>query len=531
MSLNLNTAAKQARPFEPSPQQAAYFDWIETGTGNAILEAVAGAGKTTTLLEGISRMSGRIWFGVYNKKMSDEIKAKVSRRADIRERRGIYVSTFHSAGFSALQFAFKRSARLEVTDRKVSRIISQMQREEIAEGRKDNADLLADYADSAAACVSMAKNRGIGAITPDTDDIWLEMIEHFNLAKDLPQGSDLDTLIGMSRDILARSSADLDTIDFDDMIFLPLLKKLRMLKHEWVIVDEAQDTNPSRRALAAELLAPGGRFVAVGDPHQAIFGFTGADNDSLKQLQDTFGCKVLELTVTYRCPKAVVDQARAYVSHITAHESAPEGSYRRIDSDEISGEVASWEPHDYSKIAILCRVNAPLVRICFSMLRQNIPAKIEGRDIGAMLIKTINRFKAESTDVLRYKLEEWFDRERIASIEKDEPSRLARAQDQFETIMVLIEIAESRGGHTSDAVCDVIRGLFDDDVSGRGIVTLCSAHKSKGLEWDRVYIYGRSKYMPHPMARKEWEQEQEANLIYVAITRAMSELVDIEIID
>ena len=38
--------------FAPSPQQQAVFDFITKGRGNATVIAVAGAGKTTTLLHG-----------------------------------------------------------------------------------------------------------------------------------------------------------------------------------------------------------------------------------------------------------------------------------------------------------------------------------------------------------------------------------------------------------------------------------------------------------------------------------------------
>lgn len=97
----------------------------------------------------------------------------------------------------------------------------------------------------------------------------------------------------------------LNPIDFDDMVYLPLVFKLRLFPQDWVLIDEAQDTNPTRRALAARMLKPGGRVIAVGDPRQAIYGFTGADNDALEQIAAQFSCKRMPLTVSYRCPQAV----------------------------------------------------------------------------------------------------------------------------------------------------------------------------------------------------------------------------------
>jgi len=48
-------------------------------------------------------------------------------------------------------------------------------------------------------------------------------------------------------------------------------------------------------------------------------------------------------------------------------------------------------------------------------------------------------------------------------------------------------------------------------------------HKAKGLEWLRVFILDRDR-MPSRWARRDWQVQQEENLIYVAYTRAKEEL-------
>jgi len=77
----------------------------------------------------------------------------------------------------------------------------------------------------------------------------------------------------------SNESAKLGMLDFDDQLYLPLLWKLRLFQNDFVFIDEAQDTNPVRRALAKLALRPGGRLIAVGDPRQAIYGFTGASHE------------------------------------------------------------------------------------------------------------------------------------------------------------------------------------------------------------------------------------------------------------
>jgi superfamily I DNA/RNA helicase len=60
-------------------------------------------------------------------------------------------------------------------------------------------------------------------------------------------------------------------------------------------------------------------------------------------------------------------------------------------------------------------------------------------------------------------------------------------------------------------------------------LTLCTIHRSKGREWQRVYLIGRNRYMPSSYARLDWELEQERNLMYVAVTRSKGELVEVRV--
>jgi superfamily I DNA/RNA helicase len=54
-------------------------------------------------------------------------------------------------------------------------------------------------------------------------------------------------------------------------------------------------------------------------------------------------------------------------------------------------------------------------------------------------------------------------------------------------------------------------------------VALTSAHRSKGLEFERVYILEIDQF-PSKMAETEKEKAQEYNALYVAFTRAIRQL-------
>lgn len=498
------------RQFTPSPAQQAYFDWIDGGTGHAVLVAVAGAGKTTTLIQGLDRMRGNVAFLAYNKKIVGDIKAKVGFR------KGVFPKTFHGVGMSALQYAYSRSHRLELDGKKVEKLVRQMLLEK---GAGDD-DLLTCIVDM----VSMAKQRGLGVreiADLRDDDAWLAMVEQFALDETLPEGREnqLITAMRYAQEALRRSSLDLDVIDFDDMVYLPLQRELRLLQNDWVLVDEAQDSNPTRRLMAMKLTKRSGRSVWVGDPAQAIYGFTGTDNDALDQITAQLNAVRLPLTVTYRCPKAVVEVARQWVDHITAHDSAPDGVVGSYDFKDASTHL--MEVGD----AVLCRFNKYLVGTAFKLIKSGKAAKIEGRDIAAGLIKLATRWKSAKTlNALSGRLEEWLERELAKAKAKDDDARAERAQDTVDTLAILIERARELGGSQVSDLVAVIYDLFGDTEKGemKDCVVLCSIHKSKGLEWSRVHVLGL--YELNPRTSRDWQAKQEANLKYVAVTRAMDTL-------
>lgn len=528
--------------FKASPAQQRFYDWVENERGNCILNAVAGAGKTTTIMHGIEKMRGTVWFGVYNKKMADEIKEKLAgnkslaKRAQFKAQEQVTASTFHSLGSSLVKsMTFPNKA--DVDDKKVQRIVDSiiLEKEGVSQEPRDD---LRELAGPIVKLVSMAKNRGFvpadrvrGGLT-NWDDVkaWHAMADHFDIGDTL-EFDQIDTAIAFARTVLRRSTSDLATIDFDDMVYLPLARKLALKpwhRFNWVLIDEAQDTNPTRRALAELVLAPGGRLVAVGDPNQAIYGFTGADNDSLEQIRDAFNAVELPLTTTYRCPKNVVAHARNWVSHIEAHESNADGQVLQMPYAEFIDELPHLERASFGETAILCRHNKYLVGLCFKMIRMGLPAKIEGRAIGDGLVKLATRWKsAKTVNGLETKLKDYEAREIAKAQARDNEAKVDRIVDEVATLMTIIERVRGNGLDRVTDVVDAIEEIFADNVAGSGLITLCSAHKSKGLEWNTVYILDREALMPSKRAKKEWEIAQEQNLIYVAVTRAKQTLVEV----
>lgn len=317
---------KKVEAFVPSEQQRAFFDEVSNGTGNILLIAAAGCGKTTTLIQALFRMEGNVFFGAYNKSAAADIKAKATKaRAD---RRGIKISTVHGSGYYDFKSAFPRT---EVDDNKVRNIIEGIKQ---LHPRREEIEQSATFI---ARMVSFGKQFLMGC--KDKPDVrhmpaWLGICEHFSADADLVGDVQTPEAMEWVIEVFERSRVQCvkGLIDFDDMIYAPIAYGVRLFPNEWVLVDEAQDINPARRELAKRLIKRGGRAIFVGDPRQSIYGFTGAGGDSIDRIREEFKCKVMPLTVTYRCPKAVVRYAQQWVGadHIQAHETAPEGIVRPV---------------------------------------------------------------------------------------------------------------------------------------------------------------------------------------------------------
>lgn len=505
-----------------SPQQQAIIEVArDPQGGNFVVEARAGTGKTYTLIELCKQIDGTAALLAYNKAIAEEIKQRLAG-IGISDKQ-VKAATMHSVGFAAwVRSNEGRRSGNNVRGEKLRVLADKLGMPRKFQGFATNA-------------VSLAKQHVVGAVLDlpiDDTDSWMPLVTHYELVQNhAPQGDwELDEEqfveegLAWSLRLLQSSITESATmIDYDDMIYMPLYHNLRFYQYDWVLIDEAQDTNRARREIGAKLLRPGGRLVAVGDPHQAIYGFTGADADALDLIAAEFKCQTLPLTVTYRCARRIVEEAQLLVPDLEARPDAPEGVVREITLADFKKLIP--EPED----AILCRNTAPLVDIAFGYLRRKIGCAIEGRDIGASLISFIRKWKEPKTlGELRNVLETHRNEEVTKLLAQYKDAQAGALAERIETIFVLID---SIGlDQPIASLIDTIESMFKDtDKLPKKVITLSTIHKSKGREWDRVYLLGRAAYLPSPYARQPWQLQQEENLEYVAVTRAKSELLDVVI--
>ena len=480
----------------PSKYQQAIYDFVAHGEGNAIVRAVAGSGKTTTLVESLKLTQGNGIFLAFNKSIAETLKARCPQNVQAR--------TFHSLCYSPVLKAV--GARVVNPD-KLSNIIQLAMTEQEVKL----------YGSFVKRLVGLARNAGIGALTSDDGALFYALVEHHDLTLENEQASEAQA-IELARDVLSRSNASRE-VDFDDLLYFAVLKGVRLPVFDWVFVDEAQDTNTIQRAILRKILAHGGRMVAVGDAAQAIYGFRGADSDALEFLAQEFApCVDLPLSVTYRCAKIITQAAQKYVPEIEAAPGAAEG--------EVVDLGVNWELKNFgSKDIVVCRNTKPLIELGFRLLRARIPLHILGRDIGDGLCALIRKCDTRSGGIDKFveRLEKWRDREVEKAIGKKLEAKADAIEDKAATLLMLVEqLPENK--RTTLELMSVIQTLFTDKNNS---ITLATVHKAKGLEADTVWWLAPS-LCPSKWAKQPWQQQQERNLMYVAITRAAKRLVLIE---
>jgi superfamily I DNA/RNA helicase len=504
-------------PFKLSPLQVAIKDWTLTGTGSLEIVARAGCGKTSMLMvmieEIVKNKLGDVAVLAYNKSIATEIKGKIEAAG--YDWKLAQAGTVHSFGYGVWR---KVAPDAKLNANKVFELID-------SQKFNDDAEVFRQCGTAIQKLVGYGKQRAVGHLCSMDDlDVWYDMWEHFDLDNDITEDWHADDVIHAARFIYKLSlNACRQVIDFDDMILAPLYFKARFWPKKWVLVDESQDTNPARRALALAMLAPRvGRMVFVGDPCQAIYGFTGADANSMDQLREATKAASLPLNVTYRCPKNIVAEAQRIVPDLVAHETAPDGVVRAITYEEMMNKETLTKLD-----VILCRNTAPLIQTAYSLLSRGTACRVEGRDISEGLEKLARRWKISTLAALTAKLDDYEARQTAKFMSKNQENKVEALVDQVECLRVIITRCQAQNKHTVDELVEEIKQMFGTTPEGEKakVLTLSTIHKSKGREFPRVFLVGKEKYLPSPYARKPWQQVQEANLEYVAVTRAQEELI------
>ena len=481
--------------FVPSKYQQAIFEFIQNGKGHGLINAVAGSGKTTTIVKALKFITHilRVIFLAFNRSIAVELATRVPAN--------VQASTLNSFGWSICQK--NAGQRVNLDKDKTAKIL---QHRVLNMADKRQKEIYYSVRGPIRRLISLAK---ANMLYEPTQDQWVALADKFQI--DLGDRKNMENVLSLVDQTYAMVKNDTATMDFDDQLFMPVYKNWPVPAHGFIFVDECQDLNPCQVELVLRA-SKTGRVVCVGDPNQSIYGFRGADSEAVPNLIKALNAKQLFLSVCYRCSLAVIEEAKVLVPRIEAAPGAPKGS---VNNALVSEMLKMAKPGDF----ILCRTTAPLVITCFKFLRAGTKAFVKGRDIGANIIALLEKLakKAKTQDAIE--LTEIITHHRDVSVanlmaaEKDDEAIMV--QDQCDTLLVFLEDAK-----TVAEVKVKIESMFTDEENG---ICLSTVHKAKGLEAERVFIL-RPELMPHPCAKTPWAIEQENNIKYVAITRAKLDL-------
>lgn len=466
--------------FTPTPEQAAIIAASRDTTDNLAVIARAGAAKTSTLImiaEAIPKTD--ILCLAFNKKIADEMTQRLPSNCEAK--------TLHGLGYKAW-WQFTR-AKMKVSDKKVFFLLKTAIDDLSQDDRSDAYESLSETLDF------IKKGKQVGWLPEEYRGHWKPLFNDEDFFESLPMEPsalqmDLIKLVSMQSWQLALKGE----IDFDDMIFCPALCSVSWPSPSLTLVDEAQDLSPINHHILKKIVKSR-RIIAVGDPLQAIYGFRGADVHSMTNLIKMFSMKELKLTISFRCGRKIAQNAHWLAPDMRSPDWAIEGEVRR----PIAWAASEIQPGD----AIICRNNAPLFRMAIRMIEARQLPELSGRDIAGPLKKVLTglgkpkdlRLQALSA------LEQWKGKE----LSRARAGARGTIEDKAECLRVIIEKTKTLG----DAIA-----YLEHLLTREGRVYLMTGHKSKGLEFDRVW------FLDPGLCRIE--RDQDANIKYVIETRAKS---------
>ncbi len=256
---------------------------VDHREGPLLVLAGPGTGKTTTLVEAIvdriENVDGvtpdNVLALTFSRKAAEQLRDRVTARLGRTMSTGLS-STFHSFAYGLV----RRYAPAEIYAAPL-RLLSAPEQDVVLR------ELLTDHPESVRWPESLTRALGTRGFAREVNAVLSRAREkgHDGLAlRHLGEEHDLPELVaaGLFLEQYLDSLDFMGATDYADLIRRATIEaadhraELRA-RYRYVFVDEYQDTDPGQVALLRQLAGDGGNLVVVGDPHQSIYGFRGAE--------------------------------------------------------------------------------------------------------------------------------------------------------------------------------------------------------------------------------------------------------------
>ena len=291
-----------------NPQQRSA---VSHTNGPLLLLAGAGSGKTRVitcrivyLLQHCGVDPEQILAVTFTNKAAREMRERVEEMVGRQACQGMLIATFHSLCVRILKrhidrLGYKKNFSIYSAGDQ-QQLVKRLLKDEVADaGGKDAEQVLWQ--------ISAAKNRLVGS-------------EQF-------RADSRDPVSCLTAMIYPRYQQELkayNAVDFDDLLLLtvrlledhPDLLEYYQRHFRYQMVDEYQDTNPVQYRLLKLLAGGHGNLCVVGDDDQSIYGFRGADVETILNFERDFpGTRVIKLEQNYRSSGNILSAANAVIKN------------------------------------------------------------------------------------------------------------------------------------------------------------------------------------------------------------------------
>lgn len=231
---------KNKKTFIPSTYQEKIFDFVENGNGNAVISAVAGSGKTTTILKSLEIIpkNKEILYLAFNKDIVNSIKEK---NGSIKN---VDFKTVHGYGMSILN---NQSKSISINNYKYSNMLRNIYN--YLENK--NEDVIKEYCFSKEQ-IDNLKSFKLSKSLVEGDDKYkfqkrivelcnysrIMLVKNEKELKKIAAEYDIDCVNGeclMALELVELGLHNDCVVDYTDMLFFPLKFNMNCKKYIWVL--------------------------------------------------------------------------------------------------------------------------------------------------------------------------------------------------------------------------------------------------------------------------------------------------------
>lgn len=277
------------------------------------------------------------------------------------------------------------------------------------------------------------------------------------------------------------------------------------LDYDIIVVDEAQDLNPATLAIVMNQSDHAG-LVFVGDPYQQMYSFRGSKNAfNLIEATETY-----KLTHSFRFGEQTAELAGDILYAYHAEEDKIKGI--GPDTRVMKARTPFEDADDIEGIVVIARTNGMLLQRAVQAMEDGYTFGFCGGFDNSIYwkLKAVSDLKAGRNVTDDF----------IASFSSYEDlSEYAKESEDYE-IVWLLQLFTKYGPKT----LSIVNEIKDEAVPfERAEIKLITAHKSKGLEFEKVWL--AEDFVPADGPDGQYMDPEEANILYVAVTRGSGEAI------